>query len=113
MKRVWKKIAWDHELTFWGIEHKMQKSLDMLSVVNPSSGYLTSCGVSNRYPTVINLCETMARLVCHASVLGTDDIRLKKLPPSSRTCRLCDVASPDNANTSFTNAHPQGIGVGN
>ena len=100
-KAMWKKIvsenAWALEDIFWKIEHKIQKSLDMIIVVNPSPSCLTWWALLDKYSTTIYLSETMARLVCHASLLRTDVITLKKLPPFARTCPLCNMASSDDA----------------
>ena len=40
--------------------------------------------------------ETLARLVCHASLLKTDDVRLKGRHRSERVCALCDMYEDDN-----------------
>ena len=37
------------------------------------------------------MCETMGKLICHASRLKQDDYRLKGLLMSNRTCVLCDM----------------------
>ena len=41
-------------------------------------------------------CEIVARLVCHASLLKADDVRLKRLNKSDRVCSLCDLYEDDN-----------------
>ena len=43
------------------------------------------------------MCETMARLVCHASLLLTDDVRFQKPSKFSKCCPLCDLSAPDDA----------------
>ena len=45
---------------------------------------------------VIRSCETIARLVCHASLLKVDDVRLKRHNRSDRSCSLCDMYEYDN-----------------
>ena len=52
--------------------------------------------VSDRYPQTMKSCEILAKLVCHASLLKTDDVRLKRLHRSARTCALCDLYEEDN-----------------
>ena len=42
-------------------------------------------------------CETMARLVCHASLLKTDDLRLKNQSRINRVCSHCDLAALEDA----------------
>ena len=39
----------------------------------------------------MRMCETMAKLVSHASRLKGDDIRLKGLVPSHKACSECDL----------------------
>ena len=78
------------------IEYRLHKSLDLVSAINPSPKYLTWWALSDRYPEYISICETMARLVCHASLLNMDDVRLKKLTTFSRCCPLCELSAPDD-----------------
>ena len=99
-KNVWRKLVWERawslEDMYWRIEYKLQKSLDLVSAINPNPEYLTWWALSDRYPEYISICETMARLVCHASLLKMDDVRLKKLSMFSRCCPLCELAAPDD-----------------
>ena len=46
---------------------------------------------------MIQICENLARILCHASLLKCDDIRLKSLPPGSRACSLCDLFAVEDA----------------
>ena len=51
-KQIWKKIVWERiwsfKDTFWKLECQMQKSLDILSIVNPSPRYLTWWALSDK-----------------------------------------------------------------
>ena len=47
---------------------------------------------------MMSMCETLAKLVCHASLLKSDDVRLKRLNRSSRFCSHCDLSEEDNVN---------------
>ena len=71
-KTAWKKIIWDRawslEDTFWRGECNLQRNLDLISVINPNPRYLTWWALSDRYPSLIYFCETLGRLVCHASL---------------------------------------------
>ena len=100
-KVAWKKIvwaqAWSLEDTLWKIEYNLQKCLDMVRLINPSPRYLTWWALSDKFPELINICETMARLVCHASLLWADDFRLKHLPEFLKSCPLCDLSATDDA----------------
>ena len=99
-KSVWKKMVWDRawslEEMVWRIEYRLQKSLDLVCSINPNPEYLTWWALSDKYPEYINICETMARLVCHASLLRMDDVRLKKLTMFARCCPLCELSAPDD-----------------
>ena len=99
-KSVWKKMVWDRawslEEMVWRIEYRLQKSLDLVCSINPNPEYLTWWAMSDKYPEYINICETMARLVCHASLLRMDDVRLKKLTMFARCCPLCELSAPDD-----------------
>ena len=37
------------------------------------------------------MCETMSRIICHASLLKKDDFRLKGSTMSHKTCIMCDL----------------------
>ena len=39
----------------------------------------------------MRICECLARLICHASSLKPDDVRLKGLSPINRVCSACDM----------------------
>ena len=47
---------------------------------------------------MMRLCEVVAKLVCHASMLRCDDITIKGLNRSYRQCALCDLTSLDDGN---------------
>ena len=99
-KSTWKKIVWDRawslEDMFWKVEYMLQKSLDLVSSINSSPRYLTWWALSDKYPEYMYMCETMSRLVCHASLLRMDDLRLKKSTMYDRCCPLCCLTVPDN-----------------
>ena len=52
--------------------------------------------ISDRSHYLLKECEIMAKLLCHASLLRTDDVRLKRLPVASRFCPLCDHSAMDD-----------------
>ena len=94
-KCEWRKIVWNRgwslEDTHWSLEARLYKDLDLIARVCPSTRYLTWWSLSNKFPEMINVCENLAKLICHSSLLKCDDVRLKSLPPSNRTCTLCDM----------------------
>ena len=99
-KSVWKRLVWERAWSLdemmWKIEYRLQKTLDLVCAINPNPKYLTWWALSDKYPEYTSMCETMARLVCHASLLKMDDVRLKKLTMFSRCCPLCESSAPDD-----------------
>ena len=81
---------------YWNVQFCVIKNLDMIGEVNAKCKYLTWWYLSGKCPTSMKACETVARLVCHASLLKTDDVRLKNLNRSERVCSLCDLYEDDN-----------------
>ena len=66
-----------------------------LSNVNPR--YLVWWSISDNDHTCMYFCETMARIVCHASLLKSDDLRLKSQHRTARLCSHCDLSAIENA----------------
>ena len=99
-KHVWKCKVWDRawnlEDVYWRLQFNVCRSLDIIGLSSPDCRYLTWWYLSDKYPQVIRSCETIARLVCHASLLKVDDVRLKRLNRSDRSCSLCDMYEYDN-----------------
>ena len=94
-KSVWKNMVWSRgwslEDTHWCLEARLHRELDLLTMLNPKSRYLTWWSLSNRFPETLHFCETLARIVSHASLLKCDDVRLKQQPRSNRVCSLCNL----------------------
>ena len=42
-------------------------------------------------------CETMVKILCRASLLKVDDVRLKRSPAAAKLCTLCDLGAYDDA----------------
>ena len=41
-------------------------------------------------------CETMVKILCHASLLKIDDVRIKRWPAAARLCTMCDHGFVDD-----------------
>ena len=99
-KLVWKnKVwspAWELEDVYWNVQFCVARNLDIIRDSNVKCRYLTWWYLSDMFPTSMKMCKSLARLVCHASILKTDDVRLKKLNRSERVCFLCDLYEDDN-----------------
>ena len=94
-KSVWKRMVWERgwslDDTFWSLEARLHKELDLLVHVCSDARYLSWWNILIRYPEMIYISETMARIVSHASLLKIDDVRLKRQPRSSRVCTGCEM----------------------
>ena len=94
-ERVWAR-AWELEDVYWMVEFNLHQSLDLLHMVCYENRYLTWWAISDRYPQNISVCETLAKLVCHASLLKVDDVRLKGSSLASKFCTLCDLGQKED-----------------
>ena len=92
---VQKQIVWDRgwslEDTFWCLEARLHREMDLLLRVCPKPRYLTWWSLSNKYHNMIQASEIMAKTISHACLLKCDDVRLKHLPYGNRACSLCDL----------------------
>ena len=93
-KRSWSGLIWERawqlEDANWRVTNLIQKDNDLLTSIVKDTRYLPWCKISDLDYRQTNMCETMGKIICHASMLKRDDCRLKGLPMSSRTCTKCD-----------------------
>ena len=92
-KRAWSKLVWERA---WKLEdanlrasNMIFKDNDILALTVGDTRYTTWWQISDMDFRFMKMCETMSKLVCHASLLKRDDCRLKGLPMSNRTCINC------------------------
>ena len=85
------------EDTYWSLEARLHRDLDLIVRVCSGPKYLTWWALSNKYPEMMHICENMARIICHASLLKCDDVRLKNLTPGNRMCSLWDLYCLEDA----------------
>ena len=94
-KKGWSKLVWERvwylEDSNWRAANTILKDNDLLSMVMGDTKYLSWWYLSDMDYKCTKMCETMSKLICHASRLKQDDYRLKGLPMSNRTCVLCDM----------------------
>ena len=99
-KAAWSRIAWskawEMEDLFWQSTMVLNRKNDMLMRVSTETRYLTWWELSDSFPWAIKICENISRLVCRASKLKSDDLRLKGLLPSHKTCTYCDQYITEN-----------------
>ena len=93
---VWKR-GWELEDTYWKIEKRLHRSLDLLSDVCINSRYIMWWQISDRYPCYTRQCEIMVKLICHASALRADDCKYKSRVRTERMCDLCNEFEVEDA----------------
>ena len=86
----WKK-AWHLDDSYRQSISMVFKKNDLLYKAIGRSQYLTWWWLADGWLTYQKLCEIMARLVCHASRLKSDDLRYKGAIASVLACRHCDL----------------------
>ena len=92
---VWRK-AWEYEDLYWDSTRILNRNNDLLYNTITHTRYISWWRISDIRPNLIRMCENLAKLVCHTSRLKCDDVRLKGLPPSHRTCIECDLFAKED-----------------
>ena len=94
-KRAWSKLIWDRawklEDANWQASNLILKDNDLLINTMGETKYITWWSISDMDYRLMSMCEDMSKLVCHASRLKRDDVRLKSLTMSYRTCTNCEL----------------------
>ena len=100
-KQVWKRKVWtkgwELENTYWLIEKRMHRSLDLLSNIGNESRYSVWWHISDKYTELTSKCEIMMKILCHASILKADDVKSRNQPRVNRMCGLCDRFEVEDA----------------
>ena len=100
-KKVWSNMVWQ---TAWKLDDYYWKSTsfvfkrnDLLleTVGNPT--YLNWWFLADNMHHLQRMCETMARLVCHTSLLKDDDFRLNEGSLSQTMCTNCNLGARETA----------------
>ena len=94
--KLWKR-AWELEDVYWCMKSRCHKSLELLSEICTTTRYVIWWQIADKSPQLMRDCETMVKLICHASLLKIDDVRLKRLTIANRFCTLCDLGSVDDS----------------
>ena len=93
-KYSWSKLVWERawvlEDANWKAANVILKENDLLTKTMGDSRYMTWWRIGDVDYRLVKMCESMSKIVCHTSLLKTDDYRLKGLPMSHRTCVKCD-----------------------
>ena len=94
-RMVWER-AWELDACFWRIQMRCHKSLNLLSSISENSSYLIWWQIADDNHQLMNKCETVVKLLSHASILKDDDVRLKGSPMFSKFCEDCDLGVVDD-----------------
>ena len=94
-KKAWSHLIWERawqlEDANWHASNTVFRENDLLMRTIGDTRYLSWWAISDLDYRLVQMCETMSRIICHASRLKRDDFRLKGLPMSSRTCTNCNM----------------------
>ena len=93
-RTVWSKV-WELDDLFWKSTTMVYKSNDLLRNTVGNAQYLTWWHLADNTPRLQKMCEIMARLVCHTSLLKDDDPRCKGGSNSMKNCSECDLSIPE------------------
>ena len=93
---VWEK-AWQKEGERWNELKEENRFLDLINLTMEQSGYSIWWILTDYDRQYVKQCEIMVKLLCHTSMLKSDDSRLRRKPFGSRMCNACDLASPEDA----------------
>ena len=88
--------AWKLDDAYWKALSVTTTDSDILYKSIGQPRYLSWWQISDNLPEHTKMCECLARIVCKACMLKSDDYRLKGLPPSYRTCNNCDLYAEEN-----------------
>ena len=86
---VWKR-GWELEDVHWQIEKQLYRNLDLLQEVSEECRYNTWRKLSDKDPSFTKKCEVMVKIASHASMLKSDDFKLKRCDNVTKMCDLCD-----------------------
>ena len=99
-KVKWKELLWakvrSHERMRW--EECQDIHLDLIKLVMTQSSYVIWWMLSDYDRRYMRRCEVMIRLLCHTSLLKSDDVRYKRATVFEKMCYLCDLGAMECAN---------------
>ena len=103
-KDLWKKLVWERawmsEGNQWNeyILVAENQKFDLIKQVSAFPGYSVWWLIADHHQGYMRKCETMVKLLCHASLLKSDDVRLLKASFCAKSCIMCDNAAYEDAN---------------
>ena len=64
---------------------------DIIRCTLPCTRYMSLWSLSDKFPSWIQICECMVRIIGHNSLLKADDYHLRGLTMSHKVCEMCDL----------------------
>ena len=87
-KGAWSKLIWERALALedanWKTSNTILRENDLLTMTVANTCYLAWWRISDTDYRMVKMCETMSRIICHASLHKKDDL-------SHKTCIMCDL----------------------
>ena len=96
-KRVWEQI-WTSEREDWAEKARSDKHYDLVKLAVDEYGYSIWWKIADNDHGKMRQCETMVKLITHASLLKGDDGRLRRKPFGVRACTMCELHSQEDTN---------------
>ena len=94
-KKVWQR-AWELDRRFWQVHTLCHQSLNLLSSICKVPEYLIWWQMADDNHQMMKRCETIVKLISHASLLKVDDVRLRGASSFSKFCVDCDLGVVDD-----------------
>ena len=76
---LWKR-GWELEDVHWCLKSRFHESLDVLISFSGITRYSIWWQLADKDNGVMTNCVIMIKLLCHASLLRSDNVRLKSFP---------------------------------
>ena len=92
---VWER-AWAYEDLYWDSTRVIYRENDLLSNTSGIAKFTVWWWISDKWPKLIGMCETIVRILCHASKLKIDDYRLHGMSHSHIACDRCDIYAKED-----------------
>ena len=86
---------WISERVEWAENGRSDKHFDLIKLSVDEYGYAVWWRIAD---SKMRQCETMVKLITHASLLKGDDGRLKRRPFGAKMCIMCELQSLEDTN---------------
>ena len=100
-KSAWKKLVWEKA---WGMEYQRwdehvtnDHRFDLLKQISSRPQYSVWWLIADADQSYMRKCEIMIKILCHTSLLKSDDSRLLRGTFSAKACIMCQHAAYEDA----------------